>query len=319
MLIEYVCNKLSRVRWRPVSDALIQPGFETSFICGTVDGGECNKLMLWSLETSSVDESVDICLRHELPFRGDVTQIIAFDNLAFVTSNVGTGNLYRFSEPSGKLIEMQKWDNLDAYGCTDAVYAPSLNSVIICGKEGAIRIVDINSLNNEPKKSKILSQTSLECIEFLSQNEVIVGNESGHLKVLDLRTNDVSMSLGYSLCIVSCVKKNPSNNHIIASGNDVGVVSLWDLRNNASHLLHISAHSSLISELHYKENENNTIITSSYDGQLLKWILSPSSQFKKVDSIMGKDGDSPINSFHININNDLIFSTDNEALYFGQL
>ncbi|RWS31264.1 hypothetical protein B4U80_13175 [Leptotrombidium deliense] len=321
MIVEYVSQKINAIRWRSTTDAMFRSAFESTFVCGTTDNchkSDTNKVILGSVD-SAIDDTVDISFKHELPIRGDVTRVITFnDILSLVTSNAGDARLYQINETGDKLSEIKVWYKLDEFGCMDAVHI-SPSTAVICGKEGIIKSVDVVKTDSDPQSSKVISQTSLECIEQLSPNEVIVGNESGLLKVIDLRTSDSTMSLGYNLSIITCVKRNPSNRHIIASGNDSGVLSLWDLRSNASHLLHVAAHNALISELQYKENDNNTIITSSNDGQLLKWTLTPSSQFEKVDAIMGKEGDPAVNSFHINMNNDIIFSTDNEVLYFGQM
>jgi glutamate-rich WD-repeat protein len=119
--------------------------------------------------------------------------------------------------------------------------------------------------------------------------------------------------------MITCVKRNSSNGFIIVSGNDLGELTLWDLRNNATELLRISAHSSLISEMQYKPNDSSSLLTSSFDGQLLKWQFDSNSQLSKVDCLFGSNGDPPINSFHVNNNNQVIFSTEIEALYYGSV
>lgn len=98
---------------------------------------------------------------------------------------------------------------------------------------------------------------------------VAVGNSAGHLKVVDCRKGDVVMSLPNTLSQITVVRRNPSNGHLVASGNDMGNVCLFDLRNTGSVLIQFSAHDSLLTELQYKQSENNVILSSSLDGQLL--------------------------------------------------
>ena len=148
------------------------------------------------------------------------------------------------------------------------------------------------------------------------------GNSAGHLKVIDIRKGAVVMSLPNTLSSIRVVKRNPCNGHLVVSGNESGNVCLWDLRNEGSILVQFSAHDSLITELQYKENESNIILSSSLDGQLLKWNLLPSCQLQSVDSLVSPQSSAgpSISCFHLNPSgNEIIFGTDNEVLSLTSL
>jgi WD40 repeat protein len=274
--------------------------------------------MVWSVDTARGSDSLELKLNHEVPVKGDVSQICTFgENLVMVTSSSGSASLYQL--PHKQLEELNTWPHLHQYSCTDVVHNATDNSLLTCGQDGFVNKIPLDHLSN-PIKSKSLTQCSLECIDILSPNEAICGTESGHIKVFDDRKGEAVLSLqGVQQSIITCIQRNPSIGHILATGNDSGHLSLWDLRNASSLLMHISAHDALITELQYKQNENNIVMTSSFDGQLLKWNLTPTCQLTSVESVMGREGGPSINSFHVNSKDQVVFGADNEVLYFGQL
>lgn len=102
----------------------------------------------------------------------------------------------------------------------------------------------------------------------------------------------------------------------MACGNDQGVLRIIDLRNTTKDLQLIAAHEAPITELKYKNSEPNTIITSSLDGELLKWTFSIDTvSLVDVSSLFGSKRSSSILSFDLNANDWLTFSTDLESIY----
>lgn len=107
----------------------------------------------------------------------------------------------------------------------------------------------------------------------------------------------------------------------MAYGNDQGLLRIIDLRNTSKDLQLIAAHQAPITELQYKSSDPNTIITSSLDGELLKWQFSVDTTSIDVCSIFGNGTkcDSAILSFDLNSNDMLAFSTDIESIHCLEL
>lgn len=128
-----------------------------------------------------------------------------------------------------------------------------------------------------------------------------------------------SSSPAQNLSSINCVRKHKGNNYIVACGNDQGILRIIDLRDTSKDLQLIAAHEAPITELKYKNSEPNTIITSSLDGELLKWTFSVETSLNNVSSIFGSKGSSSILSFDLNANDVLAFSTDIESIYCAEL
>jgi WD40 repeat protein len=311
MLIEYVGSKFSRLRWK----AAQVPSTEGVFVAGTWDNGPTNKLAVYSVDSSN-PSAVEFVARHQVGVRGDVTQICTFqqDHVAAVTT---TGQLSLYSLPEHQLLKQHELIVGNKTVVNDVAYSDFTKELITCDGDGNVDIfnVESGSLNTGIN----LSQTSLECVDVMSGHQVILGNSAGHLKVLDTRQRSPSMSLPGTLSAVLSVRRNPSNNHVVASGNAKGQVCLWDLRQTTSLLLQLDAHTSSITDMYYDQKDGSAFYSSANDGQLLKWNIEANMTLQQVDCICGKPNGPPISSFDINYDNDLIFTADNETLGFGQL
>lgn len=320
MLLEYISRKVSKVRWIENETELREnsDNSEQKWFCGTYgEEQDLNELSIWSNSQSNY-ESIQLKSESQVSVGSDVTQINPITNSKSVAISLSNGDVLCFTYFPNGLKLSHKWGSVHSNCCKDSVLNRFTNEVITCGEDGVICVLNIENVS-KVVKSKCLTQNSLESIDLLSANEVICGTSSGHLKVYDIRKQEVVLSMANEQSVMSCVKRNPHISHMVSCGNDVGVLSLWDMRNTGKQLMQVSGHSSLISELNYKSNEPNILITSSYDGQLLRWNISSSSQLVSVDAIMGRDGGSPINSFDINSSDGIIFSADNEVLYLGRL
>jgi len=321
MLLEYISRKVSKVRWiRSESElrAICDNSSKTdlNWFCGTYGEQENNSLSIWCNTQSNYD-SIQLKTQSEVSVGSDVTQINQINGNT-VAISLSNGEVLCLTFTSNNLQLRHKWDSVDSESCNDLVFNRYSDELITCGDDGRIGRINVDNISNVIK-SKCLTQNSLESIDLISANEVICGTSSGHLKLYDIRKEEVVLSMANEQSVISCVKRNPHVSHMISCGNDVGVLSLWDMRNNGKQLMRVSGHSALISELNYKSNEPNILITSSYDGQLLRWNISSASQLVSVDAIMGREGSSPINSFDVNSSDGIIFSADNEVLYLGRL
>lgn len=102
-----------------------------------------------------------------------------------------------------------------------------------------------------------------------------------------------------------------------ASGTQAGNLCLWDLRKADAALLQLAAHSACVTELQYKENETNVILSSSLDGKLIKWNLLPTCEVTAAEAIVSPQSLAGPAIICFNLHkqaNELVFATDKEVL-----
>ena len=312
MLVEYVSCKYSRLRWQSSNVN------ENIFIAGTWDNGPNNKLEVWSAHDAMSDSELDQLDRHgSTPFVGDVTQLCPFYNSMLAVSS-STGSLSVYTIKTVELDCNHSWQSLHDGSCNDVVYHSDTKELIACGDDGNITLIKLDDTSAAPVKIKV-SETSVQCLDVLSRQQVVCGNSAGHLKLFDMRRRECAMSMPGSLSSVLCVKRNPGNAHIVSSGNEIGELCVWDLRKTSS-LVQMAAHSGAFTDLSYDETMANILYSSSNDGRLIRWNIEPNSTCSSADCIAGKERkDLPISSFNISRSNKLIFASDNETIIYGQL
>jgi len=317
MFLEYISAKVSVVRCVDSIDSISTT--DGHWFCGTYGHKQDNRLSIWR-NNRLTEDNIELKSQVSVPVTADVTQISPIDG-STVAATLANGHILCLTFSDKELRLRHKWDSMDGYSSNDSVVNRLANELVVCGDNGVIRVFKLDDYSKPEMTSKCLTQNSLKTIDLISGHEVVCGTSSGHLKVYDLRSRSVGLSMANELSVVTCVRRNPNIAHVIACGNDVGVVSVWDLRNNGQQLLQVSAHSSFISDVKYKANEPNVLMTSSYDGSLLRWNMTASTQLGSVDAIVGREGGpvSAINSFDINSFDEMLFSADNEVLYLGHL
>lgn len=317
MFIEYPGCNISAVRLARNDDQ------EVTWVTGTAHDGSSNKLIVWTSgkcpQVMNGSSTCELKQQSEENFRGDVTRVCPFKG-SMVAAASSDGHITVYNLNSYQLDQVCQ-TNVFPSSCNDVVWSELNHSLIAAGDDGQVSFLELSRLSAKPKSVKI-SQTPITSLDLVSSNEIICGNSAGHLKVIDMRKGTVVMSLPNTLSSIQVVKRNPSNGHLVVSGNESGNVCLWDLRSEGSILVQFSAHDSLITELQYKENESNIIISSSLDGQLLKWNLLPSCQLQSVDSLVSPQSAAgpSITCFHLNpLGNEIVYGTDNEVLSFTSL
>lgn len=315
MLVEYVACKYSRLRWKPTPNGY---SGDKVVVGGTWDNDQHNKLVVWVVEGS--DESYELKVQQEKAIAGDVTRINDFGG-KFMAVTTTAGSVLVYALPENELELVGGHANLHNGSCSD-VGSVEIEELVTSGEDGKLNF--INTDDSVVKQSIQVSETALECLDVLSSHQIICGNQVGHLKVIDSRkksgsalslaSNDVS-----GISAVLCVKRNPSNAHIVASGNDEGRLCLWDLRKTSSLLIQLEAHQSFITDMYYEEKDAHSLLTSSDDGQLLQWNIQPNMEFENCNPVLGDAGASPISCFHLNSDREIVCGADNETITIGRL
>ncbi|KAH7643077.1 uncharacterized protein LOC124497858 [Dermatophagoides farinae] len=320
MNIEYVSCKISAICWLH-DDQFIRQSIDSNelfWLCGTHLSASKNFLTIYSKQEPINDQQragiVQLKNFRQL-VNANVVGLANYDKRSsFYSLSNGQISLLQYDRESG-FQTVHDWFNDDISDHkTTAIIVNNQSELISCGLDGRLMFFDIHS--RITSKSRPLTLNSLHCMDKISDNEFICGTTSGHLKIFDRRNENVELNMANEMSIITAVKRNINNPHIVACGNDLGLLYIWDLRNSGHRPMQpISVHGAEINCLKYIPNERNTIMTSSLDGQLIKWNISNDFEIDTVEAIIdNKKNTYPINCFDI-YKNQIVFADDNEVLY----
>lgn len=239
--------------------------------CEDVD----NVVQLWLCQ-----ETLEVVSQQS--FEGDVHAICPLPGnmISFTSSN---GSVYIYHRRGHQLEQILKTET-STLPVNDITFNEKLRTIVSCGEDGRLAFFNFDSLTTKPTIID-LSSTPLMTVDSLSESAIICGNTSGHLKVVDVRNEKTVMSLPNGLTGLTVVRRNPSNPHVVITGNQLGTLCVWDLRKSGSNMGELAGHGSAVTELQFFENGKFTI-TSSLDGQLLKWSMSTLGQLDNVEAIV---------------------------------
>ncbi|XP_054160122.1 nucleoporin Nup43-like [Oppia nitens] len=336
MFVEYIATRVARTRWlstgvddhRGGASALSHKS-GLRWLCGTYGQYKSdNRLSVWtSVQTggsSGGDVNVELKCETDATVGADVRQINLLSNTSAAVS-LANGQIVYFTYAPNQLTRRHCWEPSDLdidqeiAATNDSVVNRKTGELIACGDNGRLRIIRLDQLSPETRSPCLTTHNSLKSVDLMSNSEIVCGTSAGHLKLYDQRSQAVTLSMANQMSVITSVKRNPNNPHMIACGNDVGVMSIWDVRNGGQQVIQMSGHTSYITELAYKSNEPNVLLTSSLDGSLLRWNMSADTKLASVDAIVGRDAGSAITSFDVNSLDEIVFSADNEVLYLGHL
>ncbi|XP_071112729.1 nucleoporin Nup43-like [Haliotis cracherodii] len=311
--VKFVGQKLSKIRWRPTqSQSIIQSDV---FATGSWDD-EDNKIRLWSLEQLSRDDregpgSVLDSEPHELcsvTQRGDVTDLsfITNDHIA-AASSTGNVAIYRHHLNSQTLSVAHCWDDvhyLAAGSCSCTCLTTKGDDVVVSGGEDG-RIVVLNVNRRQPERViESADSCTINAITFLKQTEVITVNSFGQLKIFDFRQNTAVPTRTYTVTeehsSLQCVAKHPGQAHIVATGGQDGMLTIWDLRQDKFPMTLLEAHSATMWEVKFHPHNPDHLFTCSDDGSVWHWDgTSVRGSASTSSFVSGLRGDSASSTGHI--------------------
>uniref|UniRef100_A0A3Q3WXP4 Uncharacterized protein n=1 Tax=Mola mola TaxID=94237 RepID=A0A3Q3WXP4_MOLML len=257
---KYVSQKISKIRWRPVSaSSLQQPDI---FVSGSWDN-EHNKISLWSIGnhgTSAFEEGFegDPQLLSEQKHDGDV--------LDLQTISVS-----------------QHWPRAHRYPCDNAPCTGVVCSspeIVTVGEDGRI-IVFRADQEGVIRVIENADSSTIHAVTYLRTTEILTVNSIGQLKIWDFRQQNNSPSQILSLCgdrvPLHCVDRHPNQQHIVATGGQDGMLCVWDVRQGNAPFSLMEAHSAEMWEVHFHPTNPDHLFTCSEDGSLLHWETSSHS------------------------------------------
>uniref|UniRef100_A0ABM0LZ64 Nucleoporin Nup43-like n=1 Tax=Saccoglossus kowalevskii TaxID=10224 RepID=A0ABM0LZ64_SACKO len=116
---------------------------------------------------------------------------------------------------------------------------------------------------------------TIHAVSYLKQYEVITVSSTGQLKIWDLRQSSSEPSRTFVLTgervPLHCIDKHPNQPHIVATGGQDGVLTIWDMRQDTYPVTLLDAHSSDMWEVKFHPSNPDNLFTCSEDGSVWHW------------------------------------------------
>ncbi|XP_054110489.1 nucleoporin Nup43 isoform X1 [Callithrix jacchus] len=321
---KFVSQKISKTRWRPLPPGSLQTA--ETFATGSWDNEE-NYVSLWSIgDFENLDSDGGFEGDHQLlcdiRHHGDIMDLQFFDQERIVTaSSTGCVTVFLHHPNNQTLSVNQQWTTAHYHtGPSSPSYSSAPCTGIVCNNPEIVTVGEDGRINLFRADHKEAVRTidnadssTLHAVTFLRTPEILTVNSIGQLKIWDFRQqgNEPSqiLSLTGDRVPLHCVDRHPNQQHVVATGGQDGMLSIWDVRQgtmpvsllkaheaeNRVSLLSmlecngtISAHHSLsfpgsssspasaspMWEVHFHPSNPDHLFTCSEDGSLWHWDAS---------------------------------------------
>uniref|UniRef100_A0A8C5PXX6 Nucleoporin 43 n=1 Tax=Leptobrachium leishanense TaxID=445787 RepID=A0A8C5PXX6_9ANUR len=284
--VKFVSQKIRKTRWRPVpATSLQQPDV---FATGSWDNEE-NKVSIWSAGgfgavTPDEDYQGEIKLLCDIRHSGDVMDMQFLDKERIVTaSSTGTVTIFHHHQNNQTLSVKQKWTQAHHHTGSQSIAAPCTG--IVCSCPEIVSIGEDGRINVFRAESKDIVRTfddadssTMHAVTFLRTTEILTVNSIGQLKMWDLRQQGDDPTQIFSVTgdriPLHCVDRHPSQQHIVATGGQDGMLCVWDVRQGRMPISLLTAHEAEMWEVHFHPSKPDHLFTCSEDGSLWHWDAS---------------------------------------------
>ncbi|XP_050392857.1 nucleoporin Nup43 [Patella vulgata] len=281
---KFVSQKISKIRWRPVQKQSLKAA--EYFVTGSWDDDK-NKVCFWRLDQSPVKEEIALADNQygelepqkvcEIDQDGDVTDLcyVSMENLVSTSS---TGSVYLYRQNSQGIDMINSWDRLHEFNgqstpCT-CVSSRGDDMIVTGGEDGRLAILNIT----QTKPVRIIEKAdscTVNSVTFLTQSEILTVNSFGQLKIFDIRVDTEEptkiLSVNEDNTPLHCVDKHPGQPHIVATGGQDGMLTIWDVRKDRFPMTLLEAHSAAMWEVKFHPSNPDHLFTCSEDGSLWHW------------------------------------------------
>ena len=361
--VKFVSKKIKKVRWQPVAKHSLQKS--VIFCSGSWDDPD-NNIAMWKVVSPQADpmdfDNINVLetpqgepdLLCEVPHCGDVLDMeFINEELLLVSSSTGSLNLFRFHSNSKTIKKFHEWNHLHNFGngakaaCTGITVSDD-ESIVSVGEDGKINILNLKQRNNIRTLNK-QDSCNLNAVKFLTHQEITTVNSTGQLKVWDLREANSHAARTFLLAgdrvPLHCIDKHPTQPHIVATGGQNGMLSVWDMRQDKFPVTLLDAHSADMWEVKFHPTHPDNLFSCSEDCQVWHWdgtgMNKGQAGFQSVSMSLSKQVNQnytspwlvsdaakhnlditnllscntmPANSIDI-LDNTLVCGTDGEAIY----
>lgn len=177
-----------------------------------------------------------------------------------------------------KLRLERRWDRLHHHAnqpCPCSCLASKGDdSFVSAGEDGRIAIVRLE----DSRPATVIENAdscTLNAVRQLTQSELGAVNQTGQLKVWDLRLPAdqpaVRLLQTGEHVPLHCLDKHPTQPHIVATGGQDGALCIWDMRQEKFPVTQLSAHSADMWEVKFHSRAPSNIFSCSEDGSVWHW------------------------------------------------
>ncbi|XP_064365238.1 nucleoporin Nup43 isoform X2 [Dromaius novaehollandiae] len=280
-----------------------------------------NRISIWSVgDLGSVGlngeyqgEPQLLCdIRHS----GDVMDMQFLDQeRVVVASSTGNVTIFRHHQNNQTLSTNQRWEKAHYHVDRSASCGGAACTGVICNNPEVVTVGEdgrINLLRADQKDAvrtiDNADSSTLHAVTFLRTTEILTVNSIGQLKIWDLRQQRNEPSQIFSLTgdrvPLHCVDRHPNQQHIVATGGQDGMLSIWDIRQGTMPVSLLNAHEAEMWEVHFHPSNPDHLFTCSEDGSLWHWDTSTSVAEKP--SFLHQGGRSTTYFSHNTINQSLV-------------
>lgn len=282
-------QKISKTRWRPVPSGSLQT--TETFATGSWDNEE-NCVSLWSIgDFGNLDSDGGFEGDHQLlcdiRHHGDVMDLQFFDQERIVAaSSTGCVTVFLHHPNNQTLSVNQQWPAAHYHtGPSSPSYSSAPCTGIVCdnpeivtvGEDGRINLFRVDH-KEAVRTIDNADSSTLHAVTFLRTPEIVTVNSIGQLKIWDFRQQGSEpcqiLSLTGDRVPLHCVDRHPDQQHVVATGGQDGMLSIWDVRQGTMPVSLLKAHEAEMWEVHFHPSNPDHLFTCSEDGSLWHWDAS---------------------------------------------
>ncbi|CAG9761029.1 unnamed protein product [Ceutorhynchus assimilis] len=289
----YKTEKINKIRWKPEINEEPQ-----HILTGN------NKIVLWQL----VKDAPKLFKIREYPYCGAVTEIKFLNTELFASSSSsGSAHIMGFSGSgiAGPLIQdyvtwkhIHYFKNGNPSPCTAlAVHDPSPFTAVAANNFDVATVGEDGRINILTAESTAVVRTidnadtcAIKCVTYVTRDQILTSNQLGVMKSWDQRSDTnqpISIFMNRRAAVVSQITHltcHPTQRYIMVAGDEWGIMTSWDLRQNKHPVNILSAHKGAISAIHFDQERADHLFSCSQDGKILHWSPKTKTQFMVGDN-----------------------------------
>ncbi|TWW68599.1 Nucleoporin Nup43 [Takifugu flavidus] len=324
---KYVSQKISKIRWRPVSHAALQQ--PDIFVTGSWDNEVDNKISFWSIgnhETSANDDGFegDPQLLCEQRHKGDVLELQFLDPDRIVTaSSTGAVTIFRHHQNNQAISLCHEWPRAHYYPCDNAPCTGVVCSspeIVTVGEDGRIVVfrADQEGVNRVIENA---DSSTIHAVTYLRTTEILTVNSIGQLKMWDFRQQSSSpaqiLSLSGDRVPLHCVDRHPNQQHIVATGGQDGMLCVWDMRQGSAPFSLMEAHSAESGRNNSTTSRSAMAPAGGNQSLISTWLSGESSKARLETTHMLPSQTLSVNTLDV-LGQCLACGTDGEAIFVNR-
>ncbi|XP_005043931.1 PREDICTED: nucleoporin Nup43 [Ficedula albicollis] len=252
----------------------------------------------------------------DIQHNGDVMDMQFLDQERLVVaSSTGTVTIFRHHQNNQTLSANHRWEKAHYHVDQDTSCGGAACTGVVCNNPEIVTVGEDGRINlfradqrDAVRTIDNADSSTLHAVTFLRTTEILTVNSIGQLKIWDLRQQRNEPSQIFSLAgdrvPLHCVDRHPNQQHIVATGGQDGMLSIWDIRQGTMPVSLLNAHEAEMWEVHFHPSDPDHLFTCSEDGSLWHWDTS--TNVSEKPSFLHQGGRSTAYLSHSTINQSVV-------------